>query len=102
MLRFNFEPKRAMSKIRILLEILLVLCVIAFASAFVYANEQTLIVDFLAGAAQMSSGTALLSMFIVGGLLGFIVRLPSILSLKAKLLKAQRTIAQQDASNHNP
>ena len=90
----------AMSKIRFLLEATIALLVIVLAATFALANETLVVIDLLVDTVQLNVGVALLIALGVGGLLGYLVRLPSSLVMKAQLSQAERKFkkASSDAS----
>ncbi len=89
-----------MSKIRFLFEAVIALVVIALAAAFALANETLVVVDMLVETVQLNVGVALLVALVLGGAIGYLVRLPSSLLLKTKLTQAERKLkkASSDAS----
>ena len=89
-----------MSKIRFLIEAVIALVVIALAAAFALANETLVTVDLLIDSVQLNVGVALLVALGLGGVVGYLVRLPASLVLKTKLAQAERKLkkASSDAS----
>lgn len=89
-----------MSKIRLLVEAVIALVVIAIAGAFALANETLVAVDMLVDSVQLNVGVALLVALGLGGVVGYLIRLPSSLVLKTKLAQAERKLkkASSDAS----
>jgi len=79
-----------MSKIRFLLEATIALFVIVIAATFALANETLVVVDVLITSVQLNVGVALLIALGIGGLLGYLVRLPSSLVMRAQLSQAER------------
>jgi uncharacterized membrane protein YciS (DUF1049 family) len=88
-----------MSKIRFLLEATIALFVIVIAATFALANETLVVVDVLITSVQLNVGVALLIALGIGGLLGYLVRLPSSLVMRAQLSQAERKLkkASSDA-----
>lgn len=89
-----------MSKIRFLIEAVIALAVIALAAAFALANETLVVVDMLVDTAQLNVGVALLVALGLGGIIGYLVRLPASMLLKTKLAQAERKLkkASSDAA----
>lgn len=89
-----------MSKIRLLVEAVIALVVIVIAGAFALANETLVAVDMLVDSVQLNVGVALLVALGLGGVVGYLIRLPSSLVLKTKLAQAERKLkkASSDAS----
>lgn len=88
-----------MIKLRLLIEILIVLVVIAVACVFAFANETRILVDLLVHSIELNAGIAFLVAFGVGALFGFLVRIPSTLALKAKLIRTERKLKQASAGD---
>ena len=89
-----------MSKIRFLIEAVIALAVIALAAAFALANETLVVVDMLVDTVQLNVGVALLVALGLGGIIGYLVRLPASMLLKTKLAQAERKLkkASSDAA----
>lgn len=88
-----------MIKLRLLIEILIVLVVIALACVFAFANETRILVDLLVDSIELNAGVAFLVAFGAGALFGFLVRIPSTLALKAKLMRTERKLKQASAGD---
>lgn len=89
-----------MSKIRFLVEAIIALLVIVVAATFALANETLVAVDLLVDTVQLNVGVALLIALGLGGIVGYLVRLPNSLLLKTKLSQTERKLknASSDAS----
>lgn len=89
-----------MSKIRFLVEAIIALLVIVVAATFALANETLVVVDLLVDTVQLNVGVALLIALGLGGIVGYLVRLPNSLLLKTKLSQTERKLknASSDAS----
>lgn len=83
------------SKLRLLLDVFFLVATIIVSAVFALSNEQPVFVDFVLFEQQAPLGVMILLVFIAGGLLGFLVRLPSSWALKAKLSQSQKKLARE-------
>ncbi|KZX76199.1 hypothetical protein A3715_06785 [Oleiphilus sp. HI0009] len=81
-----------MSKLVLLIEVILLAALVALGVAFALSNSERLSVDYLIGNIDVSAGVALLIMFSLGGVFGYLVRLPSNIAIKSRLLKVEREL----------
>jgi len=88
-----------MAKLRLTLELIIALGVLLLAGVFASSNNTVLTVDLLIAMWEVSSGVALLTLFVVGSLFGFLVRIPSSLASRARLKRAEHKIKQLSQAN---
>lgn len=85
------------SKIRLLIELIFLIIVIIAAVFFAMSNEASVTIDYLVSVIEAPIGVALIFMFVLGGIIGFVVRLPSTWALRAKLAQTRKKLVQLQA-----
>lgn len=65
-----------MSKVRLLVETLILLVIVCLTIAFIMTNRSDIELDLLFAAYQVDLGIALVVAFVIGSLIGFLFRLP--------------------------
>ncbi|MDX1453672.1 MAG: LapA family protein [Oleiphilaceae bacterium] len=86
-----------MAKLKLILEILIIIVVLLFAIIFIFRNATTVSVDLLALKIEsLQLGWLLILAFIFGGLLGLFARMPSMIGMRMKTKHHERKLQKQE------
>lgn len=86
-----------MSKIKLILKLLIVVLILLAGIAFLYRNPALITVDFFAYKfSEVPAGIAILLSFVLGGLIGVLVRLPGGIWKSSQLKRKQRKLEKTE------